>query len=63
MEKELVEFVHEMKYLEQLEVTYRMHELVTPFVRGLLPQNHTAVLHQWAAYWDEVQNAMFIVSR
>ncbi|KIM86204.1 hypothetical protein PILCRDRAFT_4739 [Piloderma croceum F 1598] len=53
--EDLAEFVREMKYLERLEVTYGLRELVTPHVRGLLPQNNDAVLQQRAAYLEEVQ--------
>jgi hypothetical protein len=58
LEEDLAEFVREMKYLERLEVTYGPCELVTPRVRGLLPQNNDAVLQQRAAYLEEVQRAM-----
>jgi len=57
-EKDLAEFVCEMKYLERLEVTYGPCELVTPHVRGLLPQNNDAVLQQRAAYSEEIQKMM-----
>jgi hypothetical protein len=60
-ERDLVEFVHEMRYLERLQVTYGTRELVTPYVQSLLPQTNAAVLHQRAVYRDEVQNAPFLV--
>jgi len=60
-EKDLVEFVHEVRYLEQVRVTYGTRELVTPYVRSLLPQTNAAVLHQRTIYRDEVQNAPFFV--
>lgn len=59
-EKDLVEFVREMRYLERLQVTYGTRELVTPYIRSLLPQTNAAVLHQRAVYRDEVQNTPFL---
>jgi hypothetical protein len=56
-EEDLAEFVREMKYLERLQVTYGPCELVTPRVRGLLPQDNDAVLQHRAGYLEEVRKA------
>jgi hypothetical protein len=36
LEEDLVDFVHKMKHLEQLDMTYEEHKLVTPSVHDLL---------------------------
>ena len=58
-EEDLVDFVKNMKHLEQLEITYEEHKLVTPYVRDLMPRSDTAVLQRQAAYWDEVYEVIF----
>ena len=58
-EEDLVDFVQKMKHLEQLKVMYEEHNLVTPYVRGLMPQDDAEVLRRQAAYWDEVHESIF----
>jgi hypothetical protein len=59
LEEDLINFVREMKHLEQLQVRYSKHDLVTPYVRNLLPQDNAAVLRRQSAYWDEVHETIF----
>ena len=63
LEEDLVDFVHQMKYLERLEVMYRTYDLVTPAVCGLLPKDPAAVLRQRSAYWNDVREMMLHQSR
>jgi len=63
LEEDLVDFLQRMRNLEQLEVMYTMHDLVTPRVRNLLPQDDTAVLRRQSAYWNEVHETMFSADR
>jgi len=59
-EEDLIDFMHRMKCLEQLEVTYGPHDLVTPRVRGLLPHDDDAILQRRSAHFDEFLNTKFV---
>jgi hypothetical protein len=60
-EEDLIYFVLQMKYLEQLQVSYLREDLVTPFVRNLLPQDEAAVLKREAAFCEELREKWFLM--